>query len=329
MEMWKMLTQKFKAQSLDEGRPFQGQEVEERDSGTESDEENAELQAIEEAMHIINKDQENNQPAAMLSRSGYQSPATSPISSFTTIKRPFQLVTNNHQHVSASSGGGGIPFQPLSTNTSQQYYRRAMDSPQGSAGSDFERCSLDYDDTLSSLDFDMAPPGRHSSEEELAIINCSGNGSGNGTVTKQAEKRKWSQMQGGGACSNGSAMIGVRCGSCNDSSGSSDDEVRDLLGQPKPLNFSSSPPKGVQRLSQATLSPKLFLANLSPSNVRLCSVSPRKRHRQGELTDSTVIQRPCLDFEKMQKTLFRKHIPHGIAKARFVKIRLGLIKGPV
>lgn len=145
-------------------------------------------------------------------------------------------------------------------------------SPQGS--SDFERCSLDYEPT-SSAEFD-----HHSSEEELAIINCR-------NKELHPEKRKWSQM--------------TRCSSYSESSGSSDDEVRELLCRPQPVDFRSSPPRGVHKISR-TMSPKLFLANVTP--VQICTVSPRKRHRQTSSTDvsdaMTVIQRPCLDFEKMQ-----------------------------
>lgn len=301
MEMWKILTQKFKAQSLDEVQPFRRQEVDDHDSGTESDEENAELQAIEEAMQS-KRDQENYKPQVQPSLAHFtmtpspkyhQSPmqsSASPISSVS--KRPFQLVNQS-----------SVCFQPLSHSTScSHFYNTQLDRESPTENSDFERCSLDYEPS-SSTEFD-----HHSSEDELAIINC-------GNHELHPEKRKWSQVN--------------RCNSCDDSSCSSDEELRDLLSEPKPLNFSSSPPKGVQKLSR-TLSPPLFLANLSPKSVRLCSVSPRKRHRQtnsSDVSDATVIQRPCLDFEKMQKTLFRKHLPHGVTKARIVKIRVGLLKG--
>jgi len=118
---------------------------------------------------------------------------------------------------------------------------------------------------------------RPSSEEELAIING-----------HPAEKRKWSQV--------------TRCGSCSDDSCSSDDEVRDLLSaSPKPLTFSAAPPRGIRRMTQ-TMPPNVFLSRMSPS-VQICSVSPRKRHRQtygSDVSEATVMQRPCLDFEKMQ-----------------------------
>ncbi|KAK2160848.1 hypothetical protein LSH36_126g04005 [Paralvinella palmiformis] len=289
MEMWKLLTQKFKAQSLNEVQPFRREEVEDHDSGTESDEENAELQAIEEAAMQSKRDQENYKPQVqpslahftMTSSAGYhhQSPmqsSASPISSMS--KRPFQLVNQSN-----------VCFQPLSHHRHPhhhhhpagcgQYYNTHLDRESPAGSSDYERCSLDYEPS-SSAEFD-----RHSSEDELTIINCTNH-------ELHPEKRKWSQVN--------------RCNSCDDSSGSSDEELRDLFGEPKPLNFSSSPPKGVPKLGQTLPPPPpapLFLANLSPKTVRLCSVSPRKRHRQtnsSDVSDATVIQRPCLDFEKMQ-----------------------------
>ncbi|KAL3872606.1 hypothetical protein ACJMK2_035821 [Sinanodonta woodiana] len=134
-----------------------------------------------------------------------------------------------------------------------------------SCTSDYERQSLDFE--------------RHSSEEELAVIN----------KENVAEKRKWSQTQ---------------CSGCGgDSAGSSDDEVKEFLLNPQPVLLSSSPPKGIKKISSHSPAPKLLLARVTPLSVS--SVSPRKRHRQtttsDSLSDSSVIQRPCLDFEKMQQ----------------------------
>lgn len=152
-------------------------------------------------------------------------------------------------------------------------------------------CTSDFEQT--SWDFD-----RHSSEEELNTINKDG----------AAEKRKWSQ---------------VNRNSC-DSGGSSDDEVKDYMLQPQPVLFSSSPPKGVQKVINDTPPPssrKLFLAKVTPVTVKSVSsvVSPRKRHRQTSTSDSptesehdSVIQRPCLNFEKMQvSTLLLQPNVHG------------------
>lgn len=169
------------------------------------------------------------------------------------------------------------PLQLVSHPTTAPLKRAS--SPQSSASSspslsrkydsDFDRCSLGYE-TTSSVEFDP-----HSSEDELSVINS-------------REKRTWSQRRGS-------------CCSTGDSAGSSDEEVRDLLagdlqatgvhagGAPsRPLLFSSSPPKGVQHLNHRT--------------VYTC-MQQRKRHRHTgsrDVSDATCIQRPCLDFDKMQ-----------------------------
>ncbi|GFR28477.1 uncharacterized protein TNCT_738371, partial [Trichonephila clavata] len=64
----------------------------------------------------------------------------------------------------------------------------------------------------------------HSSEEELEVINC-------GTIAKYPEKRKWSQA-------NTRLSLG---------SGSSDEEVRDLMCVSAPVEFRSSPPANVPK----------------------------------------------------------------------------------
>ena len=84
-----------------------------------------------------------------------------------------------------------------------------------------------------------------------------------------------------------------RCGSCGSISASEDEEVGTTLERksPAPLRFRSSPPRGVHKLNKRTISPKVFLAStVSPySNPRF-----HRHHR--------LIQRPHLDFEKMQVT---------------------------
>ncbi|XP_077996540.1 uncharacterized protein LOC144449839 [Glandiceps talaboti] len=145
--------------------------------------------------------------------------------------------------------------------------------------------------------FSLSERDRHSSEEELANIEkqCKEN--------QAAEKRKWSQAN--------------RWSFNGDSSGSSDDEVRDLCSKPGPVLFSSSPPKQLQRLCHRVPGNQVFLANVRPT----AESSPRKRHRQGlgEISPH-LLNRPSLDFEKMQqKMVFKKH-GHAV-RARVVKIR--------
>ena len=105
-----------------------------------------------------------------------------------------------------------------------------------------------------------------------------------------------------------------------DCSASSDDEVQSLVGaqdSPLPLEFRTSPPEGAHRPTRSlSPPPKFFLADqdmaaptamLSASEPPPAALtvangnntgSPRKRHRH---RSHHHIQRPCLDFEKMQQ----------------------------
>lgn len=51
------------------------------------------------------------------------------------------------------------------------------------------------------------------------------------------------------------------------------------------------------------------------------TVLRRKRHFSDSSRESTVMHRPCLDFEKMQKNVLRKPVPHGVNKVRIVKVK--------
>ena len=214
-------------------------------------------------------------------------PVTTPTASSghpTITRRPFQLVNHPDSPFNAvtnpeQSGGG---WSTLTAGKQKPNHTTTLNSSTQES-SDFERCSLDYEPG-SSAEYDQ-----HSSEEELSVI--AGQGVMAAAATTTAEKRKWSQIH--------------RCSSCSDACGSSDEEVCDLLACPsQPVAFSASPPKDVHKLSR-TMSPHLFFSGMSAGAVRVCAVSPRKRHRHSDNDTSTVIHRPCLDFEKMQVWKFQ------------------------
>lgn len=78
------------------------------------------------------------------------------------------------------------------------------------------------------------------------------------------------------------------------SSGSSDEEVQGLLATP--VQFRTSPPRGAHRPGRSfSPPPKLFHYATGQDS------SPRKRHRHAT---PHAIQRPCLDFEKMQQVFY-------------------------
>ncbi|XP_076306160.1 uncharacterized protein LOC143222896 isoform X2 [Tachypleus tridentatus] len=140
----------------------------------------------------------------------------------------------------------------------------------------------------------------HSSEEELEVINCTSNLVTRGSITTTyPEKRKWSQANYPNVFEN---------------SGSSDDEIQDLLCFSAPVEFCASPPANAYKPNQS-LSPPLKMFHLATVNIpsfELCSVSscnpsPRKKHRHTSTNRSgrSNIHRPCLDFEKMQQIRVR------------------------
>lgn len=136
----------------------------------------------------------------------------------------------------------------------------------------------------------------HSSEEELEVINnitllrpqqslpCDLPSS----TTMQCTKRKWSQV------SEDELEDEVRT---SRSSLSSDEEVTGLFSitssdviDSVPLQFRTSPPVNALRL-------------LTSPPIKSLSISPRKKSRPSvpRSTANHHIQRPCLDFEKMQQ----------------------------
>lgn len=149
----------------------------------------------------------------------------------------------------------------------------------------------------------------HSSEEELEVINSSpkepvecrnqgrcGNVPVNlrsASVNALPEKRKWSEIDLTNLGSVGKLnrlclTPGTRI---DQSSGSSDDEVQGFLAAVgAPVEFRTSPPVDVVKPGKS-LSP--------PPKLFHYEVSPRKRHRH--LHRPHHLQRPCLDFEKMQQ----------------------------
>lgn len=165
----------------------------------------------------------------------------------------------------------------------------------------------------------------HSSEEELEVINSSPkepverrNAGRCGTVPANLrsasvnalpEKRKWSEINLTNLGSVGKLnrlclTPGTRI---DQSSGSSDDEVQGFLAAVgAPVEFRTSPPIDVVKPGKS-LSP--------PPKLFHYEVSPRKRHRH--LHRPHHLQRPCLDFEKMQQlkaravTAWRHNGDHG------------------
>lgn len=257
--MLRYLTYKLKTQSLNESESNSYQQTkndDDHDSGTESDDEGADAEELEQYMDGRN-----------LHHDGSSAPSDRASSTLETITDTDDRSTEERQQLSAAS----------KTDVESPSLEPALDS------------ALPSD---SDHNFD-----HHSSEEELEVINCASAASlrerNSHHHPQYAEKRKWSQA-------NNRLSFG-------ENSASSDEEVRDLMCVSAPVEFRSSPPANVPKPSRSlSPPPKLFhasVANIPPHE--LCSVSPRKRHRRTLLTTNSTnnVQRPCLDFEKMQQVL--------------------------
>lgn len=196
-----------------------------RDSGTESDDEGAEIEELQKYMEsIIHLDSSRH--------TDHRRSKRQPI--------PQQQVTTGDE----GGGGGQVPSPPRHHRPHHPHRRRTTSNRSPALDS-----ALPSD---SDHNFD-----HHSSEEELEVIN---------SLHPHPEKRKWNGS--GGA--------------------SGDEDEHEFLCCP--VEFRTSPPAHVHKPSKC-----LRQAHIPPHE--LCSVSPRKRHRR----TPTAIQRPCLDFEKMQQ----------------------------
>ncbi|XP_022241455.1 uncharacterized protein LOC106459147 isoform X1 [Limulus polyphemus] len=258
--MIKYLTHKLRTQSLTESDHFQSkpQEDNDRDSGTESDDEGAEVKELQKYMengihHEVKRDRH---------RVVRSPPADT--------DEPGDTSSEGRQQLSRAS----------KTDVDSPLPESILDS------------ALPSD---SDHNFD-----HHSSEEELEVINCTSSLITRGRSNTYPEKRKWSQ---------------ANCCSAAENSGSSDDEVRDLMCFSAPVEFCASPPANVHKPSQS-LSPPPKVFHSAAANIpafEVCSVSPRNnspkkihRHAATNRVRRDNVQRPCLDFEKMQQKLAKK-----------------------
>ena len=150
-------------------------------------------------------------------------------------------------------------------------------------------CTSDY--SRHSLDFDG-----HSSEDELE------------SITEET-------------IGHGKLELPFHLGGCPSSS-STDEEVKDLLLNPQPVLLRTSPPKGVLKIyTENETAQNMLIRVVTPI---LNTVSSRKRPRPYPTSDpqpdsegETVIQRPCLDFEKMQQV--RRLCPSYFKRCRMSK----------
>lgn len=208
-------------------------------------------------------------------------------------------------------GGGGGDTEPTTRSSSSGRSSAATPGP-----------SPYFLDSALPSDCDQ-----HSSEEELEVINSNPEVALLQQVDEllptpddpdEANSCGVPENSAAAAAASASSLARKRCRSASEAgcgntvavswSGSSDDEVQGLMStRPMPLKFCASPPSHVHKPGQCTVSasPPLKLVHLSPrQSVSLPNTSPRKRHRQRHHPTRNV-QRPCLDFEKMQQVRCR------------------------
>ncbi|KFM63693.1 hypothetical protein X975_03130, partial [Stegodyphus mimosarum] len=230
--MLRYLTHKLRTQSLSESETYHVKTDDDRDSGTESDDEGAEIEELQKYMESIIHIESSRHSDNRRSKRQQQQPL--------------------HQMTTGDEGGGNTTEPSRHRHHHHHHRRRTSNNRSPDAALD---SALPSD---SDHNFD-----HHSSEEELEVIN-----SGSPHLLHHhhhPEKRKWG------------------CG------GTEEDE--EGLFVCCPVEFRTSPPADVHKPSKC-----LRQAHIPPHE--LCSVSPRKRHRR--TPTGQAIQRPCLDFEKMQ-----------------------------
>ncbi|CAH1123637.1 unnamed protein product [Ceutorhynchus assimilis] len=184
-------------------------------------------------------------------------------------------------------------------------------------------CSVSPADTGCSMESPAPDPhDPHSSEEELEVINSNPKCERTTPMPLRAasvclpEKRKWSQigdynryrpeneenmshysnLSPPSSCSPYLRSYGED-GHVIEHSGSSDDEVHNLLAsRATPVRFRTSPP--IEAVKPGRRIVGALKGSLTPPKLVHYEVSPRKRSKHGKHSH---LQRPYLDFEKMQQ----------------------------
>ncbi|KAL1509217.1 hypothetical protein ABEB36_003987 [Hypothenemus hampei] len=203
---------------------------------------------------------------------------------------------------------------------------------QSSPGVSDRMCSVSPADTGCSMESPAPDPhDPHSSEEELEVINSNPKceratpGPLRAASVCLPEKRKWSQIGDhhnkyrpeneenmshyGNLSPPSSCSPYLKCygedGHVIEHSGSSDDEVHNLFtSRATPVRFRTSPPLEAVKPGRRTLTSKVS----PPPKLVHYEVSPRKRSKH---VRHSHLQRPYLDFEKMQQLKARSWRPSG------------------
>lgn len=273
--------QALKNQTMQSPCAFQSEKAEECDSGMASDEENPEMQ-----LHALQEAMQRFN-IEQLMKNGSKAP-----SSLTTTTTWQPSCWMPHTSFSTASHSIGPLQISLTSDCSQPRLadlRQSLDSTAGSdqesllESSDYDQASLDLE-LDSSLEFEQKWLGQQRQQQAKSRRDMS--------VYKPCRPSK----------------AGQEC------VGASDDEVSELLE-----NLPHVPVGHTARRRHS--SGALARQRVNHDSTSTSTVLRRKRHFSDGSRDATVMHRPCLDFEKMQKNVLRKPVPHGVNKVRIVKVK--------
>lgn len=346
--MLKFLTHKLRTHSLNEESPHQKVEDDDHDSGTESDDEHADTEEPETSMDSSETEVDMCTGAGAGAGSHrYHATAGTVSPYFIDSALPSDSDLNYDHHSSEEEleviNSSCCTAQPSPPPPEQQQSVDAMRADPMDPS--LTLIGVEQREQLERHNHHHHHNHSHSHNRDSSSHNNSNtnshsvdDSSGSALITRSRststlpEKRKWSQVTleassaGAGArseqgfaqsstnrCHLSSQSVFTSAGVAvrrNDlSSGSSDEEVQGLLATP--VQFRTSPPRGAHRPGRSfSPPPKLFHYATGQNS------SPRKRHRHAT-PHAHAIQRPCLDFEKMQQlkaravTAWRHSGDHG------------------
>ncbi|XP_021923319.1 uncharacterized protein LOC110831526 isoform X2 [Zootermopsis nevadensis] len=288
--MLKFLTNKFRTHSLNEDQLQQDKGDEDHDSGTESDDELCETEDQESIM----ESETERSSGSTLSPSpfaGIDVIPYSPSSPFLDSALPSDSDHNNDHHSSeeelevinnpSKCAAFGSSLKELLTCRSGSVNAVVPEKRKWSQVTSSSACSLSNTNHLSTNSSDLLT---------ISSGSCSSLHGGNGSNVAALA----------GAGGRASVAVVTTTPAADHSSGSSDEEIQGLLAaMATPVKFRTTPPLDVHKPGLSlSPPPKLFHFGTQSSAAAALEVSPRKRHRHTPRAHH--IQRPCLDFEKMQ-----------------------------
>lgn len=306
--MLKFLTHKLRTHSLNEDQPHQDKADDDHDSGTESDDEHGETEDQESIM----ESEAERSSGSTVSPGPYASSgitACSPASPYFLDSALPSDSDHNYDHHSSEEELEVInnPSNCAVVGTSAKELLTCRSGSVSAVLPEKRKWSQMTAGSTCSLSNTCHQP-THSSGRLTIAETCSFIHGGSSCNVA---------LGGGGGGGGASVAVIATTPAADQSSGSSDEEVQGLLAaMATPVQFRTSPPLDAHKPGRSQSPPqKLFHYGGNASAAAALEVSPRKRHRHTPRAHH--IQRPCLDFEKMQQmkaravTAWRHSGDHG------------------